>query len=282
MSSPLVSVDWLADSLDDDRLRIADVRWYLGEPERGRRAYLDAHIPGAVYVDLEADLSAGEGPGRHPLPAWDVFASRMEALGIGAHSVVVAYDDRGGGVAARLWWMLRAIGHEQSLVLDGGLRAWTAAGLPLTADLPTFEPGRLPVNRQAGITVDRDEVRARLGTVVALDARAAPRYRGESEPIDPVAGHIPSAVNAPYEDNLADDDRFLPPEVLATRYRALGVDDSTTTVVYCGSGVTACHNILAMEHAGVGGAVLYPGSWSDWSGSGYEVATGPEPGATPP
>ncbi len=275
MTGPLVSTDWLSRHLDHSVLRLADVRWYLGEPERGRQAYGQAHIPGAVYVDLETDLSTPEGPGRHPLPSWDVFATRMGELGIGDDSVVVAYDDRGGGVAARLWWMLRAIGHERTYVLDGGLAAWAADDLAVTDELPDHPPGVLAIDLRPDLSVDRDELRRRLDSVLLLDARAGERYRGEIEPLDPVAGHIPGAVNTPYEDNLGSDGRFLPAEVLAEKYRDLGVG-GRETVVYCGSGVTACQDLLAIEHAGLGTAKLYPGSWSDWSTSGYEVATGPE------
>jgi thiosulfate/3-mercaptopyruvate sulfurtransferase len=276
VAGPLVSTDWLAANLDDPAMRPADVRWYLGEPNRGRQAYRAGHIPGAVYVDLETDLSAAEGPGRHPLPSWDVFAQRMGELGMGDDCVVVAYDDRGGAVASRLWWMLRAIGHQRSYVLDGGLTAWLGDGHPVTNDLPAPAPAQLSVDLAPDVTVDRDQLRAGLDSVLALDARAGERYRGESEPIDPVAGHIPGAVNAPHEGNLGSDDRFLPPEVLAGKYRALGVASGQDTIVYCGSGVTACHDLLAIEHAGLGRAKLYPGSWSDWSTAGYEVATGPE------
>lgn len=276
MTGPLVSAEWLTRHLDDPVMRLADVRWYLGEPDRGRRAYEEAHISGALYVDLETDLSAAEGPGRHPLPAWDVFAGRMGELGIGDDSVVVAYDDRGGGVAARLWWMLRAIGHEETYVLDGGLTAWLADGYAVTSSLPDHDPNSLAVDLRPEIAVDRDELRDRLDSGLVLDARAGDRYRGEVEPLDPVAGHIPGAINVPYEGNLDPDGRFLPVEALAARYREHGVGGRTETVVYCGSGVTACHNLLAMEHAGLGEALLYPGSWSDWSTAGYEVATGPE------
>lgn len=281
MAGPLVSTDWLAKHIDDSNLRLADVRWYLGEPERGRRAYESSHLPWAFYVDLEDDLSAADGPGRHPLPDWDVFAGRMADLGIGDDNIVVAYDDRGGAVAARLWWMLRAIGHRRTHVLDGGLPAWVGAGLPVTSEVPDHAPGRLSVDLSPILTVDRDDLRTRLGRVLPLDARGGQRYRGETEPIDPIAGHIPTAISAPYEDNLDPHQRFLPPDDLAARYRDLGVDDTSDVVVYCGSGVTACHVILAMEHAGLGFATLYPGSWSDWSSAGYEVATGPDPGPSP-
>ena len=257
------------------------MRWYLGEPGRGRQAYEAAHIPGAFYVDLEEDLSAREGPGRHPLPDREAFAERLSNLGVGDDSVVVAYDDRGGAVASRLWWMLRSIGHERSHVLDGGMAAWEAAGLPLDDRTPEHRPRHLTVRPDSQPVVDRDDLRSQLGDVVALDARDGQRYRGEVEPIDPVAGHIPSATSAPYAENLDPHQRFLAPEVLAERYRNLGVEDGSEVVVYCGSGVTACHDILAIEVAGFGRAALYPGSWSDWSETGYEVATGPEPGDPP-
>lgn len=273
---PLVSTEWLAEHLDHSILRPADVRWYLGEPERGRAAYLSGHIPGAFYVDLDAHLSAEEGPGRHPLPSWEVFAERMAGLGIGDKNVVVAYDDLGGAVAARLWWMLRAIGHQRTYVLDGGLTAWEADGGEVTGELPAHEGGDLSVNLQLDRTVDRDQLKEGLGSVLTIDARAGDRFRGENETIDPVGGHIPGAVNAPYESNLGPDQRFLAAEVLADKYRHIGVGGDREIVFYCGSGVTACHDLLAIEHAGLGQARLYPGSWSDWSTAGYEVATGPE------
>lgn len=277
-TSPLVSTDWLAEHLDHSVLRLADTRWYLGEPERGREAFLEAHIPGAVYVDLDTDLSTEDGPGRHPLPNWDAFAVRMGRLGIGDKNRVVAYDDRGGAIASRLWWMLRAIGHEHSYVLDGGLTAWTEDGHPVSDHVTSHPATDLSVSLQPGLTVDRDQLRERLGFILTLDARSGDRYRGEVEPIDPVAGHIPTAISADYVGNLGPDQRFLPVDELTARYRSLGVDGSGTVVAYCGSGVTACHNALAMEHAGLGRPLLYPGSWSDWSTAGFPVATGPDPG----
>ncbi len=277
-TSPLVSTDWLAEHLDHSILRLADTRWYLGEPERGREAFLEAHIPGAIYVDLDTDLSAEDGPGRHPLPDWDSFAVRMGRLGIGDKNRVVAYDDRGGAIASRLWWMLRAIGHEHSYVLDGGLTAWTEDGHPVSDHVTSHPEADLSVSLQSGLTVDRDQLRERLGSILTLDARSGDRYRGEVEPIDPIAGHIPTAISADCEGNLGPDQRFLPVDELKARYRSLGVDGSGTVVAYCGSGVTACHNLLAMEHAGLGRPLLYPGSWSDWSTAGFPVATGPDPG----
>jgi thiosulfate/3-mercaptopyruvate sulfurtransferase len=277
-TSPLVSTDWLAEHPDHSILRLADTRWYLGEPERGREAFLEAHIPGAIYVDLDTDLSADNGPGRHPLPDWDAFAARMGRLGIGDKNRVVVYDDRGGAIASRLWWMLRAIGHEHSYVLDGGLTAWTEDGHPVSDHVISHTEADLSVSLQPGLTVDRDQLRGRLGSILTLDARSGDRYRGEVEPIDPIAGHIPTAISADCEGNLGPDQRFLPVDELTARYRSLGVDGSGAVVAYCGSGVTACHNVLAMEYAGLGRPLLYPGSWSDWSTAGFPVATGPDPG----
>ncbi len=277
LTGPLIEAGELSRRSGDPRLRIADCRWYLGEPERGRAAYAEAHIPGAVYVDLEEHLSATSGPGRHPLPEPEALAATLGALGIGDEHEVVAYDDRGGAVAARLWWLLRHIGHGATRVLDGGLAAWQAAGLPVTDSLPDHPPAVLTPRRGGGATVDRSALRAVLGDVLLLDARAEERYRGEIEPIDPVAGHIPTARSAPYEDNLGEDHRFRSPADLRARYAALGAGPGADVVVYCGSGVTACHVILALEVAGFAGARLYPGSWSDWSASDLPVAVGTEP-----
>jgi thiosulfate/3-mercaptopyruvate sulfurtransferase len=273
---PLISVAELRALLDDPELAVADTRWYLGEPDRGRAAYADGHVPGAVYVDLEHHLSASAGPGRHPLPDPFDFALSMEHLGIGAEHLVVAYDDRGGAVASRLWWMLRAQGHQRVQVLDGGWTAWMAAGMPasLNPQVPTPPARRIGAAPWPG-TLDRDEVRSRIGDITLVDARSPDRYRGETEPIDPVAGHIPTAINLPYEDNLSADLRFREPDELRAQFAAAGVTADAKVVSYCGSGVTACHNLLAMEIAGIEGATLYPGSWSDWSTAGEEAATGP-------
>ncbi len=272
--SPLESVADLAARLGDPALRIADCRWYLGEPARGPAAYAAGHIPGAVYVDLEHHLSAPSGPGRHPLPEPAQFAAAIGSLGIGSGHTVVAYDDRGGAVAARLWWMLRHVGHDDVAVLDGGLTAWEATGQPVTTEAPAYPPAELSVRVRAGDTWDRRDVLAGLATAVVVDARSGERYRGEHEPIDPVAGHVPGAVNVPYEENLGADLRFRTPAELRAVYAAAGITAESPVVVYCGSGVTACHDLLAMEVAGFGGARLYPGSWSDWSASGYPVEVG--------
>lgn len=276
---PLVSTGWLEGHLGHAGLHPVDCRWYLGEPDRGRAAYAESHIPGAIYMDLEEDLSAPSGPGRHPLPDPFVFMETLGRHGIEPGSVVVAYDDRGGAVAARLWWMLRDIGHERVAVLDGGLAQWPRE--LMTADRPepkaksyTGTPGQMP-------QIDRDALADVLGEVTLIDARAAERYRGDEEPLDPVAGHIPTAISAALTGNLGSGDLFLDPPALADRFRQLGADGSSSVVSYCGSGVTACHNILAMELAGMPPAALYPGSWSDWSTAGMPAAAGPHPGRWP-
>ena len=277
---PLIGVGKLRDLLGDPGLRVADTRWYLGEPDRGRQAYAAAHIPGAVYVDLELHLSAPAGPGRHPLPDPVDFSLALDRLGIGAEHRVVAYDDRGGAVAARLWWMLRAQGHDRVSVLDGGWTAWQVAGGPEAAGgTEHAAPQRRIDGRPWPGTVDRDEVRNGLGGLTLIDARSSERYRGEHEPIDSAAGHIPTAISLPSDGNLGADERFLPPDRLRTRFAAAG--GGGPVVSYCGSGVTACHNLLAMEVAGITGGLLYPGSWSDWSSAGEAVATIDEGPAKP-
>jgi thiosulfate/3-mercaptopyruvate sulfurtransferase len=280
----LISVRQLAARAGDPSLRVVDARWYLGRPGGGRIAYDAGHIPDAIFVDVDSDLVATSGPGRHPLPDPSVFAARMGTLGIGDRHDVVVYDDVGGWVAARLWWMLDDLGHRAVSVLDGGFQAWVGGGHQVASAVPRWPAEQLELARDWARVVDRDELRARLGEVVLLDARGTPRYRGETEPIDPVAGHIPTAVNAPTDGNLAPDGRFLEADELAARFRALGVRDavgSRQVVNSCGSGVSACHNALAMRIAGLPDPILYPGSWSDWSTAGYPVATGPEPGGLP-
>jgi thiosulfate/3-mercaptopyruvate sulfurtransferase len=279
-ASPLISPEELFRGLGRPGLRIVDVRWYLDRPGGGRESYQAGHIPEAIFLDLDADLSAPEGAGRHPLPDPIVFAGRLGAAGIASDDLVVAYDDVGGWVAARLWWMLDDLGHGRVAVLDGGLPAWTAAGFPLTTEIPAWPVARLDLAARWTRIVDRDQLRERLGRVVLLDARGAPRYEGETEPVDPVAGHIPSAVNRPTAENLDLDGRFLRPDLLAAGFRALGIGDREV-VTSCGSGVSACHHSLAMRAAGLPDPILYPGSWSDWGGAGYPIATGPEPGEPP-
>ncbi len=267
-------------------LRIVDCRWVLGSPSAGAAAYAGGHIPGAIHLDLDTDLVdlGGFGaPGRHPLPLPAAFAAALGRAGIGDHDVVVAYDDVGGWVAARLWWMLDVLGHDSVVVLDGGLGAWTAAGGNVTTDVPALAHASLHLADHWDRVIDRDELKSRLGSVVLLDARGTPRYRGEIEPIDPVAGHIPTAISAPIDGNLvAPGGAFLPAGELATRFAELGADGAAGAVVTsCGSGVSALHHALAMRIAGLPDPILYVGSYSDWSRSGEPVATGPEPGASP-
>ncbi len=276
-SGPLVAPEILLAHLDDPDLRLADVRWYLGRPGAGRAAYEAGHIPGAVFVDLDTDLSAPSGPGRHPLPDPVAFAARLGALGFGSEDWIVAYDDVGGAVAARLWWMLDDLGHRRVAVLDGGLAAWRAIGGPLTTEVPARPAGRLALAERWSATIDRDELRRRLGSVVLLDGRARERYRGDVEPVDPAAGHIPTARSAPVTENLGPDGRFRPPAELRARFAALGCEGETV-IVSCGSGTNACHHVLAMRLAGLPDPLLYPGSFSDWSRAGLPVATGDEPG----
>lgn len=282
LHGPLVTVDEVAAALDDPALRLVDCRWYLGRPGDGRLAYDAGHLPGAVHLDVDAELTAPTGPGRHPLPDAGVFRRHLEAVGIGDEHTVVAYDDVGGWVASRLWWMLDDLGHDAVAVLDGGFGAWVAADLPLTTDVPSWPPARLTVRETWGRVVERAALRDSLGEVRLLDARAGARYRGETEPIDAYAGHIPTAVSAPTDGNLAADGRFLSAAELASRYRELGADGSKgEVVVSCGSGVSATHDALALRIAGLPDARLYPGSYSDWTQQGWPVATGPEPGEPP-
>lgn len=279
----LVSPAWLAEHLSDPDIRIADLRWHLLEPGRGRMEYLEAHIPGAVYLDIDTDLSAPpfQGPGRHPIPSPEAFAAVASRAGIGPATHVIAYDSVGGAYAARLWWLLRYFGHERASLLDGGWPAWVAAGLPVEAGEATPPPAVFVPRPNRTMVVDAETVDAlrRDPRVLILDVRAAERYQGIAEPLDPRAGHIPGAVSAPYTDNVDADGRMLPAEALRARYAALGADRAETIVCYCGSGVTAAHAILALERAGWKNTLLYEGSWSDWSRDpSRPAATGPEPG----
>jgi thiosulfate/3-mercaptopyruvate sulfurtransferase len=276
-NTPLISAERLAARLPDANVRIADVRWYLGDPERGRREYEAGHIPGAVFVDLDTDLAAPTGPGRHPLPDPSLFARRLGQLGFGSDDLIVTYDDASGSIAGRLWWMLDNLGHERVALLDGGLRAWRDAGLPLSTDAPASPPAELRLADRWSRLIDRAELIERLGDVTLLDARAAERYRGEIEPVDAAAGHIPTAVSAPARILLDADGTLLPPDALADLLGGVAPPDRPV-VASCGSGVTACLTVLSFRRAGLPDPLLYPGSYSDWSGSGMPVATGDEPG----
>lgn len=278
----LIEVDQLAVRLGDESLRIVDTRWYLADVEQGRREYRQCHIPGAIFLDVEDDLSTpGRGPGRHPLPTWDEFRQTLGAHGISPSNEVVVYDTRDGSIAARLWWMLRRLDHGSVGVLNGGWEAWLRAGFPVGDDIPTFAPVSYEAAGPPGGSIDRHELRRGLGAMVVLDARAPERYQGLEEPVDPIAGHIPTAVSAFHGGNVDEDGKFLSAADLRERFTELGADGSRPVVTYCGSGVTSCHNVLAMHLAGLPEPLLYPGSWSDWSTENYPVATGDLPGGVP-
>ncbi|MEW2131049.1 sulfurtransferase [Streptomyces sp. NPDC005435] len=276
--SPVVDADWVREHRG--RLVLADVRWYL-DGRDGREAHLAGHLPGAVWVDVDTVLSAppSVSGGRHPLPGEREFARALGALGIGDDTTVVAYDDNGGAYAARLVWLLRRTGGRAAL-LDGGLQAWDG-GLE-TGPVVPVPAARTPVAWPGELLRSADEVAKSLaaGTAVVLDARAPDRYSGATVlPSDVRSGHVPGARSAPWAANLTAGGRFAPAAHLAAHYAALGVTPGTDAVVYCGSGVTACHDLLALELAGVPTAALYPGSWSAWSADpSRAVVTGEEPG----
>jgi thiosulfate/3-mercaptopyruvate sulfurtransferase len=269
--SPLITAEELA-ALDE--VTVLDVRWRLGGPP-GIDLYREGHLPDAVFCDLDADLAAPPGSGgRHPLPDAADFQRAMRRLGVSGERPVVVYDDTGAMAAARAWWALRYFGHQDVRVLDGGLSAWTSAGFPVVKEEPETESGDF-VARPGGMPVlSADEAGALATSGVLLDARAGERYRGEVEPVDPVAGHVPGAVSAPTTENLGPDGRFLAAGELRERFEALGAGDGVPTGAYCGSGVTAAHEVLALEVAGLP-AALYVGSWSEWiTNPSRPVATG--------
>jgi thiosulfate/3-mercaptopyruvate sulfurtransferase len=265
----LITPEELARHLDDPRWVVFDTRHDLMDPAKGRKAYEAGHIPGAFFLGLDDALA---GPrtgrnGRHPLPELSALAAALNRCGVGPDTHVVAYDDMSGSFAVRLWWMLRWLGHEQVSLLDGGFPLWVKEGRPVTAEQPAPREGHFVPRPQLGATVDahfvdrfREDRAARL-----IDARAPERFKGLQEPIDPVAGHVPGAMNRFWKSNLRDDGRFKAPDVLRREFEALlGDADPGSAVHMCGSGVTACHNIFAMELAGLPGGRLYPGSWSEW------------------
>lgn len=264
----IVSAEWLDSHLNDPLLRLVDVRSIPGEPDQGRREYATGHIPGAQFLDLESDLAGHDGGGRHPLPDLNRFGATTGALGISRDHQVVIYDADHGSTAARLWWMLRHMGHDRVAVLDGGWPAWIQAGGSQTSVRPDFSPVAYVMNVRTDDEATRTEVARRPLTSTLIDARAAARYRGEFEPIDPLAGHIPGAINIPH-DALAKDGRMLPVAELTSLLTA-----DRDSIAYCGSGVTACYVILAHAVAGLPLPKLYVGSWSDWVGAGMPVAVG--------
>jgi thiosulfate/3-mercaptopyruvate sulfurtransferase len=249
-----------------------DCRFSLADPEAGRRAYAAGHLPGAIYAHLDAHLS---GPitatsGRHPLPDPARLAGWLGDCGVAADTAVVVYDDLGGAFALRLWWLLRWLGHRRAALLDGGIQAWQAAGGAVTTDVPTPAPAHFAGVPDDALWISTDALAASLTAAAGdqtrvIDARAPERFRGEVEPIDPVAGHIPGAINLPFGGNLDSAGRFLPPAALRTRFTdALGDIAPGRVAHSCGSGVNACHNLFAMELAGLAGSRLYAGSWSEW------------------
>ena len=277
----LINVNDLA-QLATPEWRVFDCRFSLAAPLFGRQAYAAGHLPGAFFLDLEEDLS---GPvtgrnGRHPLPAPGLLADKLGSLGVGDQTQVVAYDDAGGMFAARLWWLLRWLGHSQVAVLNGGLQAWVSSSHPLSAETPEAHAAAFTLKLQNGMKVDADYVQHHLGSpeMLLIDARSPDRYRGENETLDPVGGHIPGAINRFFKDNLGPDGCFKQASELQEEYgQFLKGGDAHTAVLQCGSGVTACHNLLAMEAAGLDGARLYAGSWSEWCADpARPVATGPD------
>jgi thiosulfate/3-mercaptopyruvate sulfurtransferase len=265
----LIDVDSLQKLLGEPRLAVVDCRFDLMNPGAGHQAYLKGHIPDARYADLNRDLSApiGPGTGRHPLPAPETFAAWLGAAGIGNGAQVVAYDDANGSIAARLWWMLRWVGHDAVAVLDGGYKAWAARGGRLQSGPADFRAEKFTPRIDAHAVLSTAEVERVLQDPAALlvDARAQERYAGTAEPIDPVAGHIPGAVNHPFSANLDADGHFLPGDEIKRRWQErLSGRQPQQLIAMCGSGVTACHNLLSLEVAGLSGAKLYAGSWSEW------------------
>ena len=281
MHTKLISTAELAAHLDDPSFVIVDVRHDLAQPDTlGESQYRAGHIPGARFAHMDRDLSAAKTGknGRHPLPTPEAAAALFAHLGIDAGKQVVAYDSGGAMYAPRLWWMLRWLGHDAVAVLDGGIAKWKREGRPVTTEIPAVRAATFTI-RRVSPTVSTDDVLASLGkdSLRLVDARGAERFRGDVEPIDPVAGHIPGSVNRPYTENVEPDGTFKKPEALRAEFAAvIGTAPSATIVNTCGSGVSACHNLLAMELAGIPGTRLYPGSWSEWcSDATRPVARGP-------
>ena len=282
----LISADNLAERLSSapDNVLVFDCSFDLANPNAGEQAYAAGHIPGARYLHLDRDLSGAKTGknGRHPLPSRDALVAMLAKQGLKQHQQVVAYDAQGGTYAARLWWMLRWLGHDSVAVLDGGLQAWQASGRKLDTALPApAAQGDFKAAAPLAVTVDAQHVLANIkgGEQVVVDARSPDRYRGENETIDPVAGHSPGALSRFFKDNLTVDGRFKSAHSLREEFSAvIGAKAPEHVVLQCGSGITACHNALAMEVAGLHGAALYAGSWSEWCADpSRPVATGPNP-----
>jgi thiosulfate/3-mercaptopyruvate sulfurtransferase len=279
----LVSTSDLAVHLGDPNWAIFDCRFSLADAERGRHDYGQSHIPRAIYAHLDEDLA---GPivrgqtGRHPLPEVDVLAKRFSDWGIDARAQVVAYDDIGGSVAARLWWLLRWLGHDAVAILNGGWQQWLKEGRAVTGEIVARAPRAFTPSPRPGLVVTSDDVAATMHDrrFKLLDARIATRYRGENEPIDPIAGHIPGAINAPFVENLTPDELFRPDDDLRQHYETLlGGTPADRIACYCGSGINAAHTLLALKQIGLGDAKLYAGSWSEWiTDPTRPIATGSE------
>ena len=266
-SKLIVSYEWLSQHLDDPNIVIADCRFSLANPEQGYQEYLAGHIPGANYLDLNQHLSSpvAKHGGRHPLPSPADLADKLASIGVNFQkTLVVCYDDSRFAFASRLWWLLRYLGHDRVAILDGGFSGWLRAGYPVTDQVPTPQPGNFAPQVQSNWVVDIDAVKARkdLPSVVLVDSREGDRYRGEREPIDPIAGHIPGAVNYPWQD-VTNPQGYLQP-FNEQRQRWQDVEQAEEVLVYCGSGVTACVNLFSLEIAGIHTGKLYAGSWSDW------------------
>ncbi|HEU4964164.1 MAG TPA: sulfurtransferase [Bacilli bacterium] len=266
----LKSLDWLREHLTDANLRIVDCRFVLGQPQAGRTAYDQSHIPGAIHADLEQDLSAPVAPnghgGRHPLPDLDTFVRKLGQWGIDANTTVLAYDDQGGAMASRFWWMLTYLGHKNTYLLNGTLTHWLQRDLPVTAEVPSVTATLFTPDLQKDLLVSMSDVQAKRNSpdTVLIDSREPMRYRGEQEPIDKAAGHIPGAHNRFWKDALHADNTWKSPAEQQVRFAALNLDPQQEVIVYCGSGVTACPNVLALKEAGFEQVKLYLGSWSDW------------------
>jgi thiosulfate/3-mercaptopyruvate sulfurtransferase len=275
--SPLRTIDWLRERLSDETVRIVDTRWKLGSPGAGRAMYESGHVPGAIHLDMDRDLAGPPGDGgRHPLPEPAQFAATLSRAGIDGATSVIAYDDGDGMGAARLWWLVRHFGSDAAAVLDGGLTAWRAARLPIeTGAGPSPAGRRFEAHPRADDYLEGEELRDQLqgGEVILLDARAPARWRGEVEPVDPVPGRIPGAINAPAGDNTRAG-YFRSPEDLRGYYESLGIGAGTQVVASCGSGISACVDLLGLELAGLRGAMLYAGSYSGWLAKGFPVERG--------
>lgn len=267
--STLIAAPELNKQLGNPDWVLVDCRFALANVDAGGFAYRHGHLPNARYAHLDKDLSSAinSATGRHPLPDFRVLVKKLTAWGISNYSQVIIYDDAGGAFAGRLWWLLRALGHERTAVLDGGIQHWQKHGYPITTALPKTKPGQFRSYLNGAMWLEASQVERALAqkSICLIDARTPERFSGQLEPIDPVAGHIPGAVNRPFQMNLDKEGLFLPAVRLKEQFKQLiGNKKPEQTVHHCGSGVTACHNLLAMEHAGLSGSRLYAGSWSEW------------------